>query len=84
MAYVYILKTTAQKYYIGSTDHLEQRIQDHKTGRVRSTKYSLPVELVFKEYFPTRSGAQLKEYKIKRWKSRKMILLLIDYYKNQL
>lgn len=49
MWYVYILKSTKRKwYYVGSTNRLEQRIQEHNTGKVRSTKSFLPLELVYK------------------------------------
>ena len=83
MAYVYILQTNKYTYYVGSTDNIEKRINDHCSGKVRSTRDRLPVTLVFKEYWPTKSEAQKKEYKIKRWKSRRMIEKLIFWYSVQ-
>lgn len=77
MAYLYILKTVKNSYYIGSTDNLELRLKYHSSGKVKSTKSKLPIQLVYKEYFPTKSEAQKKEYKIKKWKSRKMIEVLL-------
>lgn len=77
MAYTYILKTTCNDYYIGSTDNIEQRFTEHCSGKVKSTKGKLPVELVFQEYHDTKSEAQKKEYKIKKWKSKKLIERLI-------
>lgn len=76
MSYTYILKT-AKDYYVGSTDDLEARIEKHQTGQVKSTKSKLPVKLVFKEYYNTKAEAQKKEYKIKSWKSKKMIEKII-------
>lgn len=78
MAYTYILKT-ATDYYVGSTNNLEQRLSAHNTGKVTSTKYKLPIQLVFKEHYTTRAEAQKKEYKIKKWKSKKMIEMLIKF-----
>lgn len=78
MAYTYILKTACNDYYIGSTDDLEQRLKYHKAGKVFSTKNKLPIQLVFKEYYNTKGEAQTKEYKIKKWKSKKMIERLIE------
>jgi len=77
MSYVYILKTSKDTYYIGSTDDIEKRIDYHQRGKVKSTKDKLPVSLVFKEYHKTTSEARIKESKIKKWKSRKMIEALI-------
>ncbi|MDD5528069.1 MAG: GIY-YIG nuclease family protein [Patescibacteria group bacterium] len=78
MAYTYILKTAKGTYYIGSTEDIKERLKMHRFGKVKSTKDKLPVELVFQEYHETRAEAQKKEYKIKSWKSRKMIEILIS------
>ena len=78
MAFVYILKTSKNSYYIGSTDDFEVRLKYHQSGRVKSTKDKLPVRLVFKEFHQNKAEAQRKEYKIKSWKSRKMIEKLIQ------
>ena len=79
MPYVYILKTKKDTYYIGSTNSIRDRINQHKKGRVKSTMDKLPVKLVFKEYHKTTSEARLKESRIKKWKSRKMIEILIEH-----
>ena len=77
MAYVYILKTANNNYYVGSTQDIDVRLKQHQQGKVKSTKSKLPIKLVFKEYYETKSEAQKKEYKIKNWKSKKMIEKLI-------
>ena len=79
MAYTYILKTAVGDYYVGSTDDLDERLAAHQAGKVKSTKSKLPLQLVFEEYYNTKAGAQKKEYKIKRWKSKKMIERIIEY-----
>ena len=78
MPYTYILKTAKNTDYIGSTDDLNNRLKLHQNGKVRSTKDKRPVQLISKEYYKTRSEAQKKEYKIKNWKSRKMIEKIIN------
>ena len=83
MAYTYILKTAKDSFYVGSTDDIEKRMSEHLAGRVKSTKFCLPVQLVFKEYWPTKGEAQKKEYKIKKWKSKKMIERLMAWYSDQ-
>lgn len=78
MAYVYILKTNNNTYYIGSTNDLKTRLRQHQSGKVKSTRDKLPVQLIFKEYHSSKSKAQKKEYTIKRWKNKKMIEKLIE------
>jgi len=47
MAYVYILKGTTGRYYIGSTQDLENRLERHNSGMVHSTKrLGLPMKLI--------------------------------------
>ncbi|MCX5632701.1 MAG: GIY-YIG nuclease family protein [Phycisphaerae bacterium] len=45
MWYVYILKMADGEYYVGSTNDLKRRIEDHKKGKEISTKWRLPVIL---------------------------------------
>ncbi len=42
---VYILKMADGEYYVGSTNDLKRRIEEHATGREISTKWRLPVIL---------------------------------------
>jgi predicted GIY-YIG superfamily endonuclease len=45
MWYVYILKMADGEYYVGSTNDLKRRIEEHINGRDISTKWRLPVVL---------------------------------------
>jgi len=45
MWYTYILKMTDGEYYVGSTNDLKNRIEEHTRGREISTKWRLPVIL---------------------------------------
>ena len=45
MFYVYILKCSDNKTYVGCTDNLDGRLKRHQSGWVPATKSRLPVEL---------------------------------------
>jgi predicted GIY-YIG superfamily endonuclease len=46
MTTVYILKCSDNSYYTGCTSDLEARIERHNEGKVKSTSYRIPVNLV--------------------------------------
>ncbi len=46
MYYVYILKCTDDKPYIGCTNDLKDRIERHNKGHVPATQNRLPLKLV--------------------------------------
>ena len=67
--YVYILKSEKDLgYYVGCTKNTQDRLSRHKRGLVTSTKYRLPVKLVYCESYVTLSEARLRENKIKSYK----------------
>ncbi|HPN96749.1 MAG TPA: GIY-YIG nuclease family protein [Candidatus Moranbacteria bacterium] len=50
MFYTYVLKSKLDgKLYVGYTVDLKKRFDDHKEGRVASTKNRMPLELVYYE-----------------------------------
>jgi putative endonuclease len=70
MFYVYILRTSSNTLYVGQTNNLEKRIEEHKSKTVKSSKYvrSFPsFELVYSESFATRSEAMKREAYLKTW-----------------
>jgi putative endonuclease len=74
MYFVYILYSLcADRYYIGQTENLDNRLQSHNSGLVRSTKAYLPWELKYTEVYATRSEAMQREHEIKTKKSRRYI-----------
>jgi putative endonuclease len=77
--YLYILRNkVTDKFYIGSTENLEARLERHNSGYVKSTKSGSPNwEIVYTESFESRSLAQSREYEVKKKKSRKYIEYLI-------
>jgi len=51
MYYTYILRLNNNKFYIGFSENLKQRVKEHKSGRVNATKNLLPLELVYYSAF---------------------------------
>ncbi|MEK9183859.1 MAG: GIY-YIG nuclease family protein [Patescibacteria group bacterium] len=50
MFYTYVLKSSKdEKLYIGWTNDLTERIKTHNSGKVESTKWRCPLELVYYE-----------------------------------
>jgi putative endonuclease len=77
--YVYIIYSASRdRYYIGHTHDLNQRIEQHNSGRTPSTKPGRPWVLVYQEMFEDKSYAYQRELEIKGKKSRKYIELLIN------
>lgn len=77
MAYIYILKTSNNKYYVGSTNKLDRRFLEHSIGKTKSLKYIRPLKIVFKQRFQNIILAKKIEVKLKRFKSRKIIKQII-------
>ena len=77
--YTYILYSEKlDRYYVGSTGNLEERLTYHNSGYSKYTKKGLPWRLVYQEVFDTRSKAVRRESAIKKKKSRKYIEWLIS------
>jgi putative endonuclease len=74
--WTYMLLCADGKYYVGHTDDLERRINEHQSGLMAGfTSSRLPVKLVWSEYFQTRYEAIEAELKIKKWSSAKKAAL---------
>lgn len=77
--YTYILYSEeTDRYYIGSCQDMEVRLEQHNTGRNKSTKAGIPWVLKYTETFGTRSASTQRETQIKNKKSRKYIEWLIS------
>ncbi|HVF24780.1 MAG TPA: GIY-YIG nuclease family protein [Anaerolineales bacterium] len=64
--YIYIIRSKRwQRYYVGSTEVVEKRLQEHNAGKSLSTRKGIPWELIHTEVFTTRSEAIIHERKIK-------------------
>ena len=80
MWFIYILYSNKlDRYYTGSTDDLEWRLERHNSGWGRYTKKGIPWKLVYNEEYFTKTEALKREREIKKMKSRKYIEELISH-----
>lgn len=56
------------RYYVGQTSNLEDRLKRHNHGRSKYTKSGIPWKLVYKESFETRSEAMKKGKEVEAFK----------------
>ncbi|MEM6525252.1 MAG: GIY-YIG nuclease family protein [Bacteroidota bacterium] len=79
MLYTYILQSEkSERYYIGHTSDLEERLSYHNNGRVKATRNKGPWKIVYIEEYETKNQANQRELEIKKKKSRKYIEFLIN------
>ncbi len=77
--YLYILQSAKDKsFYIGSAEDLDRRFFQHNNGLVRSTKGKRPLELKFYKKYDNIADARRAEYKLKSFKSRKILQLIVN------
>jgi len=76
--FVYVLKSSKDnKYYTGSTNNLDRRIEEHNSGKVTSTRNRKPFVLVYYEACLNEHDARVREQYLKTaWGKR--------YIKNRL
>lgn len=69
MPFTYILLSQRDnKYYIGCTTNISQRLEQHNSGKVKSTKHRVPLSIVKTEEYETLSQARLRENYLKSLK----------------
>jgi len=76
--YVYILKCSDESYYIGVTNDIERRLDEHRMG-INKASYTYsrrPVNLVYHEYFMDINEAIDFEKQIKGWSRAKKEALI--------
>ena len=79
MYYVYILYSTKRKIlYKGSTSNLKQRIAEHNSGNVISTKSGRPWKLVHYQAFTNKKDAASEEVFLKSGKGRERLKYLLQ------
>jgi len=63
MHFLYILKSLKDnKLYIGATNNIQTRINQHNKGQSKSTKYRRPLILVYSEQYISKSEAMKREW----------------------
>ncbi len=80
-AYTYILKCSDGSYYTGSTKNIEQRLDQHQTGKgSKYTSIRLPVELVCLEEYERIDEAYAREKQVQGWNRKKKEALMKGEY----
>jgi putative endonuclease len=78
LLYVYILKCSDGSYYVGVTNNLERRLEEHNAGLIEDcyTKNRRPVEVVYWEPFSDYNQAFEFETRLKKWSRKKKEALI--------
>jgi len=74
--FVYILLCDNRKLYVGLTDNLERRLQQHRKKQSFYTKQFSAINLAYKEEYQTRKDAELRERQLKGWSVAKKKALI--------
>ncbi|MEO0875621.1 MAG: GIY-YIG nuclease family protein [Bacteroidota bacterium] len=79
MIYVYVLQSTQHQFrYVGMTNDLETRLQQHNRGSTSSTKFYRPFVVVHTEAFPDRQAARKREKYLKSAAGRRWLSSMLD------
>jgi putative endonuclease len=72
---VYILQSSITgKYYVGQTQDIEERLNRHNQGLVKSTRHGLPWNLIHTLPVNNRSEALILESKIKKRGAKRFLI----------
>jgi putative endonuclease len=84
MLYVYIVKCFDDSYYIGITNKVGRRMQEHNEGKdEKSYTYGRrPVELMYVKAFSEFEAAINWETRLKKWSRAKKEALMLKDWKN--
>ena len=78
VCYVYVIQNQQGRYYIGSTNNLEHRVERHNNNGSFWTKHKGPWKLVFQEKHESRSSATQREKYLKKLKGGKGLKNLLE------
>lgn len=72
--YIYVLRSLAdEKKYIGYTNNLKKRMEEHRQGRSFSTKFRRPFELIYYEACRSEKDARRREGYLKKTGGRRFL-----------
>jgi len=81
--YVYVLESRKDgKRYIGYTNNLKRRLEEHKQGKSFSTKPRLPLKLIYFEGCLVEEDAKRRESYLKSTQGRRFLGLRLIKYNN--
>ena len=78
---VYVLESMKDgERYIGYTNNLKRRLEEHKRGYNFSTKFRLPLKLIYFEGCLSERDAKRREHYLKTTSGRRFLTLRIKEY----
>ena len=63
--YLYILENKDGRHYIGVSQDVINRLKEHNSGMVRSTKFYKPWQIIYREAYESRVDARKREVVLK-------------------
>lgn len=77
MYFTYILECADKSLYVGCTNNLERRLEQHNNSKrgAHYTKIRRPVILKYSEKFETLKEARQREAELKGWRREKKLAL---------
>ena len=82
--YIYMLKCVDERYYVGYTHNLEERIKLHNKGNgAKYLKTRLPVQLVYSKEYKYYKNARHAEINLKKATRKQKEELIKIYERNQ-
>lgn len=77
--YVYIIQSRKNnRFYIGQTKDINDRLRRHNNGESLATKFGVPWKLIHLEKFNNRSEAMKREKYLKSLKNKEYLRKLIN------
>ena len=72
--YIYVLRSDKDKnFYVGYTENLKSRFEQHKKGRVESTRDRRPLEIVYSEACRDKGDALHREKYLKTYLGKQFL-----------
>ena len=76
--YVYVIKSLIRNYiYVGMTNNIDRRLNQHNSGKEKTTKPYKPFNIVLLEKFNSRIDARKREIYLKSGCGKEFIKKLI-------
>ncbi len=80
MYFLYMIKNTQNKLYIGVTKNIQQRLSEHNSKRgALFTSYTPNYKLVFLEEYENLALARRREIQLKKWSREKKEFLITRF-----
>lgn len=76
--YVYIIQIDNNEFYIGSTNNIKRRLNEHRLGNHAGTKYSKLIKLLLTQEYKNHSDAMRVERKLKSFKNKNIIEKIVS------